>query len=329
MIKYSRMKTVIFLLLAAGVSAKPRYGSGCSAGSVTTDGAGCAGGISSLSICQVWSQEPSGYARLTFVSAPEACSSGAKFPVVILLHGGGGEGNLKHLKYLARSAVMLAPNGYKRFWNIIKERSKAPDTEFLLELIAQVGKNYPQADMDDVTILGVSNGAGMINRLLIETPAPRPFHRVMPMVSTLGKFQYHDGSFWTQSDDTTESYDLKIVPDTKPIEMIYFHGTNDTVIPYYGGYALGMKFYTAQKATFIWARQWGYTGDQIAENDGELIPKTETFTNYDYVKYSYLDGQVIHYKVVGGAHAFMDKRIVKEAVLGKTKQPTKPKKPKK
>merc|ERR1719211_97072 len=302
----------------SGASTEPTggSGSGCTAGSVMTNGAGCVGGESSLSICQVWSQEPSGYNRVTAISAPEACSSEVKFPVVIDLHGNGGQGNLQRLRDLAGSAVLVAPSGYERSWNIVRENSKAPDTEFLLELIAQVGDNYPQADMDDVTIVGTSNGAGMTHRLLIETPAPRPFHRVMPMVSSLGQWQYHDGSFWTRTDEASEEYDLAVVPDTDPIEMIYLHGTEDGTIPYYGGQGLGMQFWSAQEATFIWARQWGYAGEQIAEEDGEDIPASETSTGYDYVKYSYLGGKVVHYKVVGAPHMFMDKAMVKEAVLG-------------
>merc|ERR1719412_2952520 len=302
----------------SGASTEPTggSGSGCTAGSVTMAGAGCAGGESSLSICQVWSQEPSGYNRVAAVSAPEACSSGATFPVVVDLHGNGGSGNLNRLKDLVGSVVLVAPSGYERSWNIIKENSKAPDTEFLLALIAQVGANYPQADMDDVTIVGTSNGAGMTHRLLIETPAPRPFHRVMPMVSSLGQWQYHDGSFWTRTDEASEEYDLEVVPDTDPIEMIYLHGTEDGTIPYNGGQGLGMQFWSAQEATFIWARQWGYDGEQIAEEDGEVIPAADTSTDYEYVKYSYLDGKVVHYKVVGAPHMFMDKAMVKEVVLG-------------
>merc|ERR1719273_3019537 len=31
-----------------------------------------------------------------------------------------------------------------------------------------------------------------------------------------------------------------------------------------------MEFWSAQEATFIWARHWGYAGEQIAEEDGVL-----------------------------------------------------------
>ena len=52
--------------------------------------------------------------------------------MVVDLHGNGGSGNLNRLKDMVGSVVLVAPSGYERSWNIIKENSKAPDTEFLL-----------------------------------------------------------------------------------------------------------------------------------------------------------------------------------------------------
>ena len=41
--------------------------------------------------------------------------------------------------------------------------------------------------------VGTSNGAGMIWRLLIELDNPRPFRRVIPMVSNFCEQQHHEG----------------------------------------------------------------------------------------------------------------------------------------
>ena len=91
--------------------------------------------------------------------------------------GNGGQGNVGRLSYLGDAVVIVAPNGYERSWNINNEASKADNVSFLLALITKVTADFPAADSNDVTIIGTSNGAAMIYRLLIETGKDRPFHR--------------------------------------------------------------------------------------------------------------------------------------------------------
>lgn len=81
------------------------------------------------------------------------------------------------LSYLGEGVVIAAPDGYDRSWNVNNEKSKADDASFILDLIAKVTTDYPAADANDVTIIGTSNGAAMIYRLLIITGKDRPFHR--------------------------------------------------------------------------------------------------------------------------------------------------------
>jgi len=297
------MKCLIIILLAGGALAEANQG--------------CEGGSATITVRQTWFEEPHGYNRTALVLAPKGCLPHKKFPVVFDLHGAGGRGTIRRLgKYFKNKAVLVAPNGYNKHWNVHgHQKSKAPDTEFLVALIAKVGETYPQADMNDVTIVGTSNGAGMINRLLIEVPAPRPFHRVVPMVSTLGKFQYHDDSFWTRSDETSENLDVKIVPSKLPLKYMQFHGTKDGTIPYNGGHGVGQEFYSAQEATYIWASYWGETAAMLADDEGEVME------NGIMVKYSYLGGKVVHYKIPGDNHGLGQsggraREIIKKEVLG-------------
>jgi len=160
-----------------------------------------------ISIVQSWSQEPNGAERTALISVP-ASVMGQKFPVVIDLHGNGGQGNLMRLsRWLGEETIIVAPNGYERSWNIYSENSKAPDVVFIELLIQKVGQDFPAADISDVTLLGTSNGAALIYRMLIELSAPYPFKRVIPTVSSLINKQYHNGSFWMAScgdcDDTS------------------------------------------------------------------------------------------------------------------------------
>ena len=55
--------------------------------------------------------------------------------------------------------------------------SQADDVSFILELIARVAEEHPAADANNVNLIGTSNGAAIIYRLLIATGIDRPFHR--------------------------------------------------------------------------------------------------------------------------------------------------------
>ena len=73
------------------------------------------------------------------------------------------------------------------------EKSKADDVQFVLDLIAKIGAEIPEADMNNVNIAGkklkcnlkriisifqgTSNGAALTYQILINTGADRPFKR--------------------------------------------------------------------------------------------------------------------------------------------------------
>ena len=117
------------------------------------------------------------FLRTAEVSIP-ATSAGEKVPVVIHLHGNGGAGNTNVLgSWLDDIAVIVSATGYERSWNVVKEKSKADDVSFILDLIAKVGAEIPAADMNNVAILGTSNGAALTYRLMIETGKDRPFRK--------------------------------------------------------------------------------------------------------------------------------------------------------
>ena len=84
---------------------------------------------------------------------------------------------MRRLSYLADGAVIVAPSGYERSWNVNNEGSKADDVSFILELISRVAEEHPAADANNVNLIGTSNGAAIIYRLLIATGIDRPFQR--------------------------------------------------------------------------------------------------------------------------------------------------------
>jgi len=280
-----------------------------------------------LSLTQTWSQEPAGYSRTAKVSVP-ATSQGQKIPVVIHLHGNGGQGNTQVLgKWLGEDCVIVSADGYERSWNIYTEKSKADDVGFILGLIAMVGEEIPAADMNNVNIIGTSNGAALTYTLMIQTGADRPFRRAFPMVSSLISPQYHDGSFWMFEESAApgeaNEHDIPVVPVfDDDFEYAHFHGTEDGALQYEGqspgpGFLGGADVISAQKTDFLWAQAMGYTGAQMADSDGVMVG-TDALPVQEY---SYLNGKVRHYKLIGEGHGTgpghdVVREIVRDAILG-------------
>jgi len=269
---------------------------------------GSAASTTTFKIKQTWSQETD-YDRTAEVSIP-ATSAGEKVPVVIHLHGNGGQGNTNVLgSWLGDIAVIVSATGYERSWNVVKEKSKADDVSFILDLIAKVGAEIPAADMNNVAILGTSNGAALTYRLMIETGKDRPFRKVFPMVSSLVSAQYRDGQFWKSTTSAAAGepnvYDTAVVPEfADDFVYMHFHGTDDGLIKYDGqspGPALlgPVDVIAAQETDFLFAKAMGYTGSKLPDSAGVSVGLT---SDKQVEEYSYLDGRAKHYKLVGEGH---------------------------
>jgi poly(3-hydroxybutyrate) depolymerase len=275
---------------------------------------------------QSWSQETD-YTRTAKVTVP-ATTAGQKVPVVFHLHGNGGQGNTQPVGgWLGDDCIIVAPDGYERSWNVFTEKSKADDVSFILDLIAKIGAEIPAADMDNVNIIGTSNGAALTYRLIIETGADRTFRRAFPMVSSLISPQYHDDQFWASSVSAAPGeanvYDTPVLPMfADSFEYAHFHGTEDGALQYEGqspgpGFLGGADVIAAQKTDFLWAVAMGYTGAQLADSAGVSIGTSDKPVE----EYVYLNGKVRHYKLVGEGHGTGPghakvQEIVKAAILG-------------
>jgi len=278
-------------------------------------------------ISQAWSQESAGYSRTAKVSVPTT-TAGQKVPVVLHLHGNGGQGNTIVLSsWLGEDCVIVSADGYERSWNIFTEKSKADDVAFILELIAKVGEEIPAADMNNVNIIGTSNGAALTYRLMIETGSDRPFRRAFPMVSSLISPQYHDSSFWKSEESAAPGdanvYDTAVVPVfDDDFEYAHFHGTEDGALQYEGqspgpGFLGGADVISAQTTDFLWAQAMGYTGPQLADSEGVSVGTDAKPVQ----QYTYLNGKVRHFKLIGEGHSTgpghdVVREIVRDAILG-------------
>jgi len=277
-----------------------------------------------LEIDQTWSQETSGYTRTAQVAIP-ATVAGQKVPVVFHLHGNGGQGNTRPFgSFLGEECIIVAPNGYERSWNVYSEKSKADDVQFILDLIAKIRAEIPEADMNNVNIAGTSNGAALTYQILINTGADRPFKRAFPMVSSLIGPQYHDDQFWKFAESgEPNDFSVAMVPTfADDFEYAHFHGTEDGSIKYEGqnpgpAFLNSAEVIPAQLTDYIWAKAMGFTGAQIPDNDGVQVGTDSKPTQ----EYKYLDGRCRHYKLIGEGHGTgpshpVAQKVLREMILG-------------
>lgn len=248
-------------------------------------------GSGTFTLTQSWSQETD-YPRTIHVEVPEG---DGPFPAVVLLHGNGGQGPgmLAAHAYLT-GAILVAPDGYERSWNIAAEVSKAPDVALVQGVLDHLTR-HDNVDASDISVLGISNGSALTNRLFIELDSPA-LRRAVTVVSPLQALQFHDGSFF--GDPANDgSWDAAFVPSPGR-RLLNVSGTDDPLVPYAGGTGVaGYTFLPAEESTWRWAAAMGYAGVQLTSVDGVADAQDPNVIAYAY------DGVgVTHLQVVGGGH---------------------------
>ena len=177
-----------------------------------------------------FSFERNGLTREYLVHVPASYRSGMPAPMLMALHGGGGDDVFQaddsKYKLITKSEqagfIAVFPNGYSRFrngmlatWNAGRccggaEKNNIDDVGFLREVIHRVER---QATIDPrkVFVTGMSNGAMMSWRMACEAPEVRA---IAPVEGT---------------DNTTACR------PAHPVPVIEFHSLNDNHVPFNGG----------------------------------------------------------------------------------------------
>ena len=175
--------------------------------------------------------EHGGLKREYLVHVPTSYRPGTPVPMLVALHGGGGDADYQANddKYglIAKSEqagfIAVFPNGYSRFqsgilatWNAGSccagaVRNKVDDVGFLREVIGRVER---QASIDPrrVFMTGMSNGAMMSYRMACE--APDLVRAIAPVAGT----------------DNTAA-----CKPSRPVPVIHFHALNDENVNFNGG----------------------------------------------------------------------------------------------
>lgn len=250
-------------------------------------------------ITQSWTQEEA-FNRPYYVSVP-ARSDNKRLPVFVFLHANGSDakealhGFGRVRKTIASQYIMVFPQGYRGSWNIVSERSKADDRRFIEAVVAALAK-ADNVDPEAFTIMGSSNGAALVNQLMIESDLPN-VRNYISGVSPLNVWQYDGQQFKAKGADN--EYRNAAVP-AKGRRLMNISGLKDDLVPYHGGPSRvipskdgKLAFLAAEESTFVWARHMGYKGERLAE-PSRITADLEVF--------SYLDGDVVHYKVKNEGH---------------------------
>ncbi len=224
-----------------------------------------------------------------------------KFPILIALHGGGGNGRIMENHTTKRcfdriadreGLIVVYPSAYKRHWNDGRNDffansvyENVNDVKFISKLIDYMAENF-NADKDKVYIAGISNGGMMSFRLGCELAGKI---KAMAVVSA----------------SMPEKLYLNCFPKEK-ISVLIMHGTKDPIIPWDGGYveACGKergRVVSIEKSLNFWVKfnncvlkkKKEYLPD-LDPNDGTRVWKKE-YENKEGVK-------VVLYAVEGGGH---------------------------
>ena len=251
-------------------------------------------------VTQSWSQEAS-FERPYHVRVPDVEDQSRQLPVLIFLHGNGGNakeamrGFTRRRDKIASRYVLVFPQGYRESWNIVSERSKADDLGFIEAIVRKLA-TFENVDPENFTIMGASNGAAMVNQLAIESKLPN-IRNYISGVSQLNTWQHDGEDFKAKGNDNNYR---TVASPAKGKRLLNISGVGDKLVPYHGGPSRvipakdgKLAFVDAEQSTFLWARHMGYEGEQLSR-------PTKTIENAEVFRY--LDGDVVHYKVINEGH---------------------------
>lgn len=206
-------------------------------------------------------------------------ADGKKFPAVFAFHGleSAADFWVPRLEYFVKHGDFVAVYavGLNRCWNLGVEPSNADELDYTDKIVADV-KKMKYVDSDRFFALGMSNGAGMVWKLLCERSY---FHRAVVLTTSLRK-------------------DQRRLLKWHPVSVMQIMSLDDFVVPYSGGTALtGPAFEHSEEAARYWSEQNRCTEEYekvISQATGNICLKFMQGTNSCCVE---------HYGIVDAGHS--------------------------
>ena len=200
-----------------------------------------------------------------------------QYPSLFFFHGAGGDGkdwidNNPSLEALIDTGEFIGvfPDGYERRWNVTGE-TNADDVEF----VSLILNSFDPSGIIDLTRIygvGISNGAGMVNKIAKETDI---FQAIAPLLS-----------------QQTESIAATVSPQA--VSVFQVNGREDTLVPVDGGNGVAdTVFISAQNSAENWAENsnCNMTPASQAATWGDFSVEEYTFSDC-------IEGQTVRYALV-------------------------------
>lgn len=233
--------------------------------------------------------------RSYIVHVPPKYDANQPTPMVMVLHGAGMNAGMMaamsgmNTKSDAAGFVVVYPNGTGvgplQTWNAGGLRGKISekrpdDVKYLRQVIDDVA-SVVNVDRNRVFATGLSNGGMMSYRMAIEMPDQ--IAAIAPVAGTM----------------TCAEAEL-----VRPVAVMHFHGTSDTIVPYAGpgkGATGFMTFESVDETIAMWCRMNGCSdmGQKEALPDSAEDGTTSTREVYGAGKQS---TEVVLIKIEGGGH---------------------------
>lgn len=215
-----------------------------------------------------------GLERSYEIFVPKDFSPQQNYPLVFVLHGGGGRA--KGMVRLTKARfnelanrdgfIVVYPNGYEKSWNDgardtfgVARRLNIDDVSFFSDMIDNVKEKLP-VDTNRIFAYGISNGGFMVQRLTFELP--EKIKAIGVVAANLSVVQ-------------SQKANPKI-----PVPALFINGTDDPLVPYNGGFVTVLnnkrgEVLSVEKSIARWKEIDGCSGKpevfvypDIKKNDG-------------------------------------------------------------
>ncbi len=257
-----------------------------------------------------------GLKRTYHLHVPSSYRASIAAPLVIALHGGGGNGNkmarLSGLSLLSdeNGFVVVYPDAVERHWNdgrgLSKYRSQREnnyDVGFISGMIDAISNDY-NIDGKRVYVTGASNGAMMSLRLGCELA-----DRITALAPVIGSMP--------------ENLVSGCSP-TRPIPVLMINGTDDPLVPWEGGFVhffqkkLG-KIISVPETIDFWVLRNGCSTDPEITLEPDTDPEDGTRVRKSVYRQCADGAAVVLYEVKGGGHTWPGGyQYLPEFLIGKT-----------
>jgi polyhydroxybutyrate depolymerase len=211
--------------------------------------------------------------RVAQVQIPSDYTTTTRYPLIIVLHGFGVDGQIQ-AAYLgldqrvdSKQYVLVMPDGTEsrtgtRFWNatpaccaFFEEDTLVDDVAYLRGLIEEAAATY-SIDTSRIGLIGHSNGGFMALRMVCEAS-----ELVTAVVSLAG---------------STFADDASCAPASTPVSVLTMHGDEDARILYQGGELVGNAYPAEPETTRRFAAHAGCdSGNPV------LAPNLDVLDNID------------------------------------------------